>query len=121
MQCTVVLLTVLYCAEQSGILKEGSVLNLLCDSCQLLINDTSGTHVKVTHLRVTHLSFRQTYCHPAGIASYKRALFHQPIHNRGLCYCYCVSLILIIQAIAIQNHQNNRLLAHFFSPYPDSL
>jgi len=41
--------------------EEIPVLNAFCDSCQLLINDPSGTHVQMPDLGIAHLTVRKTY------------------------------------------------------------
>ena len=43
------------------ILKECAVLDVLCDSGKLLINNAACAHVCVAHFAVAHLSVRKTY------------------------------------------------------------
>jgi hypothetical protein len=106
----ILLLAVVHRVKQSRILKKGAVLNLLRDSGKLLIHDASCAHVQVTHLRVSHLAVRQTHRHAAGISLHERALRHQFFHHRRLRQCNRIPLRLVIEAVAIQNHQYCRFL-----------
>ena len=48
-QCRIILLGILTCRQKCFILKEYTIFNCLCDLCQFLINDTSGTHIHMTN------------------------------------------------------------------------
>ena len=66
----------------------------------------------MAYLRISHLTIRQTDCHTAGISLNKRALAHQLVHNRRPRLAYCIMIAIIIQAVAVQNHQYYWFLAH---------
>ena len=114
MQCGIVFLTMLHRLQQCGIFKEIAVLNRLCDTCQLLINDTPCAHIQMPNLRISHLPCRQTNVQTAGIALDEGIFLHQSVQNRGLCQLYGIALCFIIQTEAIQNHQNCCFFLHFF-------
>ena len=115
-QCGVLCFRVLHSLYKRFIFKEVSILDLLCDTGQLLIYDASRTHVHMTNLRVAHLSVRKTNCQSAGIALYKGVVLHQTVHNRSLRHRNGIALRILIQTVAIQNHQYCRFLTHCSSP-----
>ena len=112
MKRTAVLLAVLNRLHQSRIFKEGSILNFLGNTGKLLIHDTACAHVEMSYLGISHLTLGKSDCHSAGISPHPRAFLHQLIHHRGLCLRDRISFDLIIQSIAVKNHQNNRSSAH---------
>ena len=103
-QLAAVLLDVLHSLHENFIFKEIAILDRLGDTGQILINDTSCTHVQVTDLRVSHLSVRKADIKTAGLSLYKRAFLHQAVHNRCLRQCDCIVVLSRVQSIAIQNH-----------------
>ena len=95
MKCGIILLNILTCCHKRFILKEIPILNRFCNLGQILINNTSCAHVQMSYLGVSHLAVRKSYCHAAGISSHKRALSHQPVHDRCGCFCHCVAVFVI--------------------------
>ena len=100
-QGAAVLLTVLHGLQQGGVLEKGAVLNLLRNPGQLLVNDAPGSHVQMAHLGIAHLAFRQPYCHPAGIAPHKRAILHEPVHDRGPGQRHRVAVFSFVQSVSV--------------------
>ena len=99
-----ILFAVVHRCHKGLILKEITILNGFCDSCQILIYDPAGSHIQVSDLGVTHLSLREAYGKSAGIPLHKRILLHQAVHFRSFCFIYCISFMAVIQPISIEDH-----------------
>ena len=104
MQLAAVFLDVLHSLHEDFIFKEIAILDCLGDTGQILVNDTSCTHVQVTDLRVSHLAVRKADIKSAGLSLYKRAFLHQAVHDRCLGQCNCIVVLSRVQSIAIQDH-----------------
>ena len=96
MQSRIVLFAVFYCCHKCLVFKKITILNGFGNTGQLLINNTSCTHVQVSYLRVSHLSFRKTNCHSAGLSFYERTLTHQLIHHWGFSFTDSIGLALVV-------------------------
>ena len=112
MQGAVVLFDIFHRPEENFVPEEISVLDLLADPGQVLINDSSRAHIQVSDLGVAHLSLRQADIMAARLSRYKRTLFHQPVHDRFVRQGDCIMVCARIQAISIENHQNGRFFTH---------
>ena len=112
MEVGVVLLAVLDSAEELFVLKEDAVLDILCDESEVLVDDTAGTDVHVTYLGVTHLSVRKSYSKSGSISELIRALCHQLIHNGCVSHLDGVTLFLLRDAVAVEDHHYYRFLSH---------
>ena len=100
----IVVFCILHSRKKCLILEEIAVLDLFCDPCKLLVYDTACAHVHMTNLGVTHLSVRKTYRKTAGIAFYKRIIFHESVHNRCFCLIYSISVMSVIESVSIKDH-----------------
>ena len=112
MQLAVIFPDIVHRLQQNFILKEVAVLDRLGDPCQILIDDTAGSHVKVSDLRVSHLPVRETDIQPAGLSLHKRILLHQAVHHRFVCLSDRVMVFSRIQSISVKDHQYSWSLAH---------
>ena len=61
MQVGMILLTVIDRTQELFVLKEHSVLNVLSDQCEILVNDPSRSDIHMTNLGITHLPVRKSY------------------------------------------------------------
>ena len=112
MNCRIIVLCIFHCCQKRLILKEIAVIDFFCDSCKLLIYNTSCTHIHMSDFGVAHLAVRKSYCQSACISFYKRIVCHQAVHNRSLCLIYCVAVMSVIQSITVKDHQNSWFFAH---------
>src|SRR5574344_226704 len=101
MKCRIILLAVLYCVKQCGILEEITILNFFCDSCKFLIYDTSGTHIKMTDLGIAHLPLRKSYCKSARVTAYIRIFFHKFVKNGFLCFGNGVMIRALVKSVSV--------------------
>ena len=104
MQVRIILLAVVHSCKQSLILEEIAILDCLCNSGQILINNTAGTDVHMSNLRVSHLSIRKTNSKSGSSAFNKRALLHQFIHYRSICHRNRITLCAVIETITVKYH-----------------
>ena len=114
-------LRVLHSGDQGLVLKEVPVLNLLGDAGQLLVYDAPRAHIHMAYLGISHLSVGKSHSQSACVALYKGIFFHQLIHHRGSRHGDGVALRVLIQAVAVQDHQYCRFLTHCSSPPLQSL
>ena len=77
-----VLFAVFHCADKGFILKKVAVLNGLCNSCQLLINNAACADVCVTDLAVAHLTVRKTDVHSGSADIGYRVFAHEAVKVR---------------------------------------
>ena len=77
-----VLFAVFHCADKRLILKKVAVLNGLCDSCELLINNAACADVCVTDLAVAHLTVRKTDVHSGSADIGYRVFAHEAVKVR---------------------------------------
>ena len=91
MQCRIIFSAVVCTFLKCRKLKKISILYRLCYTCKLLINYTTGTHVKMSDLGVSHLPLRKSYGKPRCFALNKRAFFHQPVQHRRSGGCHRIS------------------------------
>ena len=114
MKSGIILPAVLHRLQKFRNLKKIPVLDGFGNTGQLLVNHTAGTHIQMAHLGVTHLSLGKSHGHTAGIALHEGALAHELIHNRRPGLAHRIVLAVVVQAVAVKNHQYCRFLAHIF-------
>ena len=105
MKSTSLFLAVIHCTENCLVIKESTVLDVLRDLNEHLINDTSCTDVGVTYLRVAHLSIRQTYIKSAGTDDSIGALSNIFVNVGLLCGSDCVAVCIGIVAEAVHDNK----------------
>ena len=100
-----VLFSVLVSRNNLGIFQDAVVGAGTIDFHKVLINNTSGTNVKVSYLRVTHLSVRQTNVLAASKQLGIRISGGQFLHIRRACGVDCIAFCLVADSPSVENHQ----------------
>ncbi len=116
MQCGIIFPTMLHSRQKLRVFIEIPVLNGFRDAGQFLINNTARADIQVADLGIAHLALRQADSAAAGVAFYAGVFFQYPVQHRGICLFNGVAVCFIIDAEAVQYHQNCRFLFHFWPP-----
>ena len=112
MEVGILLFAVVDRTEEVFILKENTILNILCDECEVLIDDSAGTDIHVANLRVAHLSVRKSYCKAGCKTLNIRALSHKLVDNGSLCHCDGIVFLGVGKSETVKNHKYYRSALH---------
>ena len=98
--------------DQRRFLKERSVLNVLGDAGQLLIDDAARADVEVADLAVAHLAVGQAHVHAAGADLGMRIAGHERIQPGRALLIDRIALMSGIDAEAVHDDKGRHGFLH---------
>ena len=105
-QRRIMLLAVLDCSKERGILKELAVVNRFRDAGKLLIHDAPGADVQMPHLGIPHLPRGQAHIHAARLQQGMRVAVPQRLDIRNAVGLDGVALFFLAIAKAVKDEQS---------------
>ena len=104
MELAACLLDVLDSTLEFFVIEESAVLDVLCDSGKLLINDAACTHICVAYFAVAHLTVRKTYVKTGALEAGVRKLCHELVHKWCIGIGDGIAGAAFANTVAIENY-----------------